>query len=450
VNPTTRRPLLAALAAALALAAPAVADAPKPPTHDPEARRLFDEVVAAYKALPAYADQGEFTTSATVDGAAQKRTLPFRLALARPNRLSLDAGPIRMTCDGMTLRTVVGPTKSYTEAPAPAAITLHTFVDSPMEAFLFGGPLGTPLPVLLGLLVADDPAATVLEITGGRLRAEPDRTLGDRPVRALLIDRDDAPDLRLLVDPGTKLLVRIEQVLGAEPPAAGLPEGTRVADLEVAWNAGSIATEAPRDETFALQAPQGLTQVNAPAAEGPAAKPEEPEHDLIGKPAPAFTLTVLDGEGKTKKVRKDDLAGKIVLIDFWATWCPPCRKELPEIQKLIEHFDRENPADVVVIALSLDRRPSDLAGVRSLVERSLSEQKLALSGGRVGQIALDPTGALGEAFDVSAIPTVVLLDRQGVIRLYHVGYDPEADIRATLTREITSLLDPAAPDAPKP
>jgi thiol-disulfide isomerase/thioredoxin len=158
-----------------------------------------------------------------------------------------------------------------------------------------------------------------------------------------------------------------------------------------------------------------------------------------------FTLTVLDGAGKTRKVSKDDLAGKVVLIDFWATWCPPCRKELPEIQKLIEDFDKRGQADVVVIALSLDERPSDLAGVRTLVEQSLSEQKLTLARGQVGRVALDPTGALGKVFDVGAIPTVVILDRQGVVRMVHVGYDPEADVRAVLTKEIDSLLTPPAP-----
>jgi hypothetical protein len=288
VNPTTRRPLLAVLAGLLALplAAPAAADDPAPPAHDPEARRLFDEVVAAYKALPAYADRGEFTSSVTINGTPQKRTTPFHLVFARPNRIALDAGIIRMISDGTTLRTLVEPTKSYTEAPAPAAISLHTFVDSPMEAFLFGGPLGTPLPILLSLLVADDPSATILEITGGRLRAEPDRQHGGRPVKSLIIDRDDGPDLRLLVDPQTDLLVRIEQVVGPGTPDVGLPEGLKVSEIEVAWSSGTISTEAPKDGTFAMEPPKGFSFVNAPAEKGPAEKPKESEHELVGKPAP--------------------------------------------------------------------------------------------------------------------------------------------------------------------
>ena len=90
-----------------------------------------------------------------------------------------------------------------------------------------------------------------------------------------------------------------------------------------------------------------------------------------------------------------------------------------------------------------------LLGYRPLVEQSLSEQKLTLSRGAVGQIALDPTGALGEVFGVDSIPTIVILDRQGIVRLYHVGYDPEADIRAVLTKTIESLLEAAAPETPQ-
>jgi hypothetical protein len=151
VNPTTRPPLLAVLAGALALSAPATAQEPAPPAHDPGARRLLDEVVAAYKALPSYADRGEFTVAMTIEGAPQTRTTPFHLTLARPNRIDLDAGVARIVSDGTTLTTVVAPLKSYTQAPAPAAITPETVAEGPIGAFLLGGPLGTPLPVVLSL-----------------------------------------------------------------------------------------------------------------------------------------------------------------------------------------------------------------------------------------------------------------------------------------------------------
>src|SRR5215210_2465207 len=83
VKPTIHRHVLAVLAGVLTLAAPAGADGPAPSAHDPEARRLFDEVIAAYKALPAYADRGEFATSVVIDGTLQKRATPFHLEFVR-------------------------------------------------------------------------------------------------------------------------------------------------------------------------------------------------------------------------------------------------------------------------------------------------------------------------------------------------------------------------------
>ena len=99
----------------------------------------------------------------------------------------------------------------------------------------------------------------------------------------------------------------------------------------------------------------------------------------MGKPAPDFTLTLLDGPGKTKTITKAELAGKVVVIDFWATWCGPCLKELPEIQKLVDSY-ANTKKDVIVVALSQDDEPSDLAPLRKLVEKTLADNEDQLDG----------------------------------------------------------------------
>jgi thiol-disulfide isomerase/thioredoxin len=144
---------------------------------------------------------------------------------------------------------------------------------------------------------------------------------------------------------------------------------------------------------------------------------------MVGKPAPDFSIDVLDGPGKTRKVSRADLAGKVVLLDFWATWCGPCLEELPDVQKLIDSYAKAKK-DVVVLALSIDRSEAgDLKETRDKVEETLKERKvtLAAEGNPVGVVALDPLNKVAQAFDVGAIPFVVLIDAQGIVRSVHVG-----------------------------
>ena len=138
------------------------------------------------------------------------------------------------------------------------------------------------------------------------------------------------------------------------------------------------------------------------------------------------------------------------MIDFWATWCGPCLMELPEVQKLVEGYAKDKK-DVVIVALSQDEEPKELAEVRKLVEKTLDEKMIKLTGTPVGLIGLDPSHSVGEAFQVNAYPTVVLLDGKGIVQAAHVGI-PNGEISgvlAVLGKSIDTLLEgkPLAPKA---
>jgi cytochrome c biogenesis protein CcmG/thiol:disulfide interchange protein DsbE len=135
---------------------------------------------------------------------------------------------------------------------------------------------------------------------------------------------------------------------------------------------------------------------------GPAAK----VGNAVGDRAPDFALT--DAEGR--KVRLADFAGKVVVLNFWATWCPPCRREIPDFVQLQKQY---GPKGVVVVGISLD---DSWDPVRPFMTENAMNYPVLL-GDR----------AVAETYDAAkAIPMTYVIDASGVIRTRHLGYGPAA------------------------
>ena len=151
----------------------------------------------------------------------------------------------------------------------------------------------------------------------------------------------------------------------------------------------------------------------------PASIPRPPSAQGIpvGTAAPAFALKDLDG----KEVSLTDYRGKVVLIDFWATWCPPCLEELPHIQRIHAAY---RDSGLVVLAISTDR---DKDAVRPFVEKYGYTFPVLFADEKVQA-----------AYGVRSIPTVYLIDQQGKVRFHHVGYSPGSE--KTLERQVERLL----------
>ena len=118
--------------------------------------------------------------------------------------------------------------------------------------------------------------------------------------------------------------------------------------------------------------------------------------------APDFTLKSRDGDN----LRLSEERGNIVIVNFWASWCGPCREELPEFEALYQNY-----ADmgVTVYAVNVD-------------DQSEKANKLLEDISVSFPVLYDPDGEVSELYDVSAMPTTVMIDRDGVARLMHKGY----------------------------
>ena len=129
--------------------------------------------------------------------------------------------------------------------------------------------------------------------------------------------------------------------------------------------------------------------------------PKEVPSPLIGKPAPAFTLTRLDDAQQS--IKRDDLLGKVWVLNVWASWCVACREEHP----LLVEFSRRKTVPVYGLNYK-DARPDGL-------------RWLAQFGNPYDASLFDSDGKVGIDFGVYGVPETFIIDKQGVIRFKHIG-----------------------------
>ncbi len=400
----------------------------------PEARKLLDDVARAYKALPAYADKGEvvLTYQAKPGQPPVRQGTNASVALVRPNKVAIDAGIVRIVSDGKVMRTITPPFKMYRDVPATSRLTLAEFADGPLGSVESGSPQGLPLHLVLEFLLADDPVKSLVD-DARSIKAVSLTNAKGTPHTQILYEPQVGPTVTLWVDDGTKLVDRVDVAVKGQDTSASLVPNSGLAVESLSWSAGTILTKDVPDDRFSMVRPDGFSEI-AKLEKDEARK--KAEHELIGQEAPDFRLNILDGPGKTKRVTKADLAGKVVVLDFWATWCGPCMAEMPDIAKLIDGYAKAGKP-VVVVAVSIDQADDgDEDDIRAKVEKTLKTKELDLQVAPVGRIALDSSLTVARAYKAEAIPQIVLIDAKGVVRHVHIGVTE----RDTLTEEIDGLL----------
>jgi thiol-disulfide isomerase/thioredoxin len=158
---------------------------------------------------------------------------------------------------------------------------------------------------------------------------------------------------------------------------------------------------------------------------------EELRKSMLNHPAPAFALLDLNGN----KVSSDDLKGKVVVMDFWATWCGPCKASFPGMQKMVNKY-KDDPNVKFVFVDTWENGENK----KKNAEDFINNNKYTF------HVLMDDDNKLVEQFKIEGIPTKFVLDKNGMIRFKEVGWSGSDD---KLMAELTAMIELASKDAKK-
>lgn len=138
----------------------------------------------------------------------------------------------------------------------------------------------------------------------------------------------------------------------------------------------------------------------------------------VGKPMPEIGLKTLGG----KKVTVAALKGKVVIVDFWATWCGPCKEEMPVLQKLYAKYGKQG---LVVVGVSVDRESSKL-------------KKYLSNLGVTFPVVHDGEHAVTERYEPAKMPSSFIIGRDGKVKFVHPGFSAKDAV--IFEKEVKALL----------
>ena len=393
----------------------------KSPPSLPEltsAGEVLERMVTAYHEARSYQDDAQVRLHFKKQGDDKKNAVDqewdYSIAFARPNKLRMHVYQAVVVCDGKTLHSALNLDEvrgQILEVTAPEKLTSQNVFDAdPLlgQILTQGGAAGPP--VILPLLLEEAALDPVLEGAEKPTLLPPEKTDGENCYRVNI----KRPDGRLVfwIDQKNFVLRRIEYptdefAKGVEEKEGGIRELSLTVDFTGAKLNADIESTA-----FKFELSAGARLVQQFIVPPP----------LLGQRVADFTFRGLDG----REITRESLSGKVAVVDFWATWCEPCMKSLPNLQQVADRYGDSDK--IVFLAVSVDNNEVTDDAVR----QKFAETKLSLP------IARDPNIAARDAFLVESLPTMAVLGPDGMVQDYENVFDP--DLAETLPPKLEKLL----------
>jgi len=254
-----------------------------------------------------------------------------------------------------------------------------------------------------------------------------------------------APWIGVTMDKGGDIGVGVEHVVRGSPAERG---GIRAGDRIVSVDGVHITSPAQVSRAVGAHRVGETVTVDVERRGAPitatltlTARPSGDDilkMDLVGAPAPAWTNVAPIGSAPASL---DKLRGRVVVLDFWASWCGPCRMLAPRLSALRDKFGAQG---LTVVGMTTDEAE----------KAAVFAEKHQMRYG----IVVDKDGDTSRAYGITGLPTMLLVDKKGVVREVYVGFDPtgearvEAAVRALLAEPgpPPPPVTPPAPSAPRP
>jgi len=375
----------------------------------PPGERLIDKVVKAYQDIQQYDATLRIDISQPQDRWTITRTGEYRVKFDRPaNRLLIDTPDQLAVADGQSFyyanpRLPGKHLKIDTTSPVTCEwivqqVPFMAFPSiSPDVAFLISNdPLG-----FMSAGAAGDPAT---------LPPDPD----DPQKRPRIQSALQAGTLTLTIDPKTHLIDKAG--ISVDAAALGSPGMTLTYNFDIHIN----SIDQPIDpDRFAFDATGSKASASM---QHMLASGSNAPHPLVGQPTPPLNLP--DIAGKNHDIATDDPDAKVIVLDFWATWCGPCVAELPELQTVYD-WAKDNGKPVAFYAVNQGETTDQ-------IKAFWSDKGLSIP------VLMDQNFTAAQAYQVNGIPHTVII-ANGKVQQVHVGYRP--GIGEQIKAEIQGLLE---------